>query len=227
VLGTEDIMARSPDFRVRRLFLLLHDRSGNLQDTVLTLPNGRWGQTVTDGGAPWLFPWFESFAEVTALGDRLLVGHGSEPELQVLRLSAGTETEAIIRWTGQDRTVEHGDVRAAQKVIEDRYTDADPGMRRRLLEPLVHEDRPVADQMPAFTAVMAGVDRSIWIREYPRPGGNPQARWIRFDESGRFLCRLSIPAGLEVFEFGDDYVLGEEEGEFGEEIVAVYDIRWH
>ncbi len=99
VLGSEDVMARSPDFQVQPIHLALHDQEGILVDTVRTVPNGRWGKTVKEPNAPWLFPWFESFAKVAAQGDRLIVGHGATAELQVLRVGEETGVETIIRWT--------------------------------------------------------------------------------------------------------------------------------
>ena len=78
--------------------------------------------------------------------------------------------------------------------------------------------------MPSLINLAIGTDESVWIKQYPRPGGPDLAEWIRFDEQGRFLCRLRAPADLDVYEFGSDYVLGKSEGDLGVEVVVLHDL---
>lgn len=226
VLGSTNVMDRAPGFGVQPIYFALHGRDGVLVDTVRVLPNGRWGQTVDEPNSVWLYPWFESFAEIAARGERLVIGHGSVAELQLLRPDSGAKPDTIVRWTGLDLTVTDADVRAAKQAVEDQYAGVDAETRRRAVEPRIHEDRPVADVMPAFSDVMVGTDESIWIKLYPRPGGTAEAEWIRFDPKGHFACRLAVPQYLQVYEFGSDYLVGEEQGEFEVEIVTVYDVRF-
>ena len=79
-------------------------------------------------------------------------------------------------------------------------------------------------------AFLAVVDRrkgrggASWVEEYPEPGGDGPARWIRFEQNGRFSCRTDIPVGIEVYEFGRDYVLGEQRGVLDTEQVVLYEL---
>lgn len=224
VLGGEDLSERDPDFGLRHLHLVLHDRTGTLIDTLVVVPNGRWGQTVDDPNSVWIYPWFESFAEVAARDHQLALAHGSRPEVRFYDLHEGLRLGSILRWTGVDRQISEATVSTAKRELEEQYADLDITMRERLLAPLVHNDRPIADSFPALINLQVGSDGSIWIKQYRRPGGPPVAAWIRFSDDRKFVCRLEVPSNLEVFEFGANYLLGKEENELGVETVVQYEM---
>lgn len=81
-----------------------------------------------------------------------------------------------------------------------------------------------ADSIPAFVSIQLGIDKSVWVREYPATDEDAPQRWIRFDAEGRFQCRSEIHHGLEVYEFGADYVLGKESDDLGVERVVLYEV---
>ncbi|HSM04407.1 MAG TPA: hypothetical protein VK858_07285 [Longimicrobiales bacterium] len=224
ILGSEDILSRSEtEFRRGSIDLMLHGSDGALVDTLTSVPSTRWGKTIREPDSPWLYPWFDASAEVAARGDQLVLGHGSLAELRLYDVSDTLTLRTIVRWRGIDRSVSPDDVSAVVDAVRAQYADLDPGMRERLVAPLVHEDRPVADSFPSMTTVLPGVDDALWIKQYTRPAPEPgPAVWLRFEPSGEARCRLHVPDGVDVYEFGPDYMLGETTDEMGVESVVLY-----
>jgi len=211
-------------FELRHLTLALHGVDGALIDTIGTYPNGRWGRVDDTPGAVTLYPLFESFTRVTSTGSHIVVAHSSEPQFSILSATDEVRVERIVRWTPGDRAISSGEIEAERQRLAEPYEDLDPGLRRRLLAPLVSQDRPVADQFPAFAAIAAGRDRRIWVREYGRPTTPDSHQWLAFDAEGRFQCRATIPAFAVILEFGEDYLLVEDSDELGVERVFQYSL---
>ena len=67
------------------------------------------------------------------------------------------------------------------------------------------------------------VDRAgyLWVQEYRVPGEGA-AVWTVFDPEGRVQGMVETPAGLDVFEIGEEYVLGLMKDELGVEYVQVW-----
>ncbi len=150
---------RAPDgppgtFTPRSLDVLLHEASGALADTIGSLENGRWGQSVDDPSSVFLFPLFESFPALAAADDRIVLGHASVTELRVHRVDSTPVLERIVRWNAGDRRVTDADVAAERANLEGRYANMAPEMRARLLEPLITPRRPIA--------VSRSTANSIW-----------------------------------------------------------------
>ena len=66
---------------------------------------------------------------------------------------------------------------------------------------------PLPNVLPAYTALL--VDRAglLWAQDYPR-STSPTAAWTVFDVGTRRVATVGLPTHLEVYEIGDDYVLG-------------------
>jgi hypothetical protein len=224
VLSRRAFIAYGPRFETRNMTVAVHGADGMLIDTVGTYPNGRWGRVGDDPNSPGLYPLFESFARVAASGSRVVVGHTSRPELEILEASVAPSLERIIRWTAGSREIQPEDVEAERRRLAEPYEDMDPAMRRQLVDPLVSDERPVADEFPAFSSLMLGRDDRIWIRQYPRPGASETPEWVAFGSDGRFDCRLALPPFDELLEFGQDYLLALEKDELDVERVVQYGI---
>ena len=221
VLAFQDRSQRSPNFtRTDMLHVLLYDRAGSLLDTLAVSPYGRWGQ-IDGEASTWVYPWFEAVTEMAVGGERLAIGHGSVPELKVFQLTSQPELERIVRWTGVDQSVGPSDLAAARAEIEARYADMSGNPVTNIL---LSDQRPVSDSMPVMSDAQFGTDGSLWVQEYSRPTDSDSNRWVQFDRDGRFICRLVLPSGLDVYEFGSNYVLGKGEGEFRAEQVVLYDL---
>ena len=77
------------------------------------------------------------------------------------------------------------------------------------------------DAYPAFDEIRADGAGYLWVREYPM-SAEEDVVWTVFDPEGRVLGLVETPAGLEVFEIGEDYVLGSAKDELGVEYVRVW-----
>lgn len=87
---------------------------------------------------------------------------------------------------------------------DDEITRMSPQMaaaQRRLIETLPH--RPT---LPAITQVRVDRRDNLWLRAYVSPDA-PSAEWSVFGPDGHWLGIVAIPAGLEVLEIGDEWVL--------------------
>lgn len=82
-------------------------------------------------------------------------------------------------------------------------------------------EQPPVDSYPAFEAIVADRAGYLWVREYRMFGEGPMV-WTVFDSEGRIQGLVETPVGLEVFEIGEDYVLGLVEDELGVEYVQLW-----
>ena len=85
---------------------------------------------------------------------------------------------------------------------------------------------PVAERMPAFTSVVVDRLHHLWVEEYELPGEErPGSLWTVFDPEGRVLGFVETPEGLEIFEIGEDYILGRSLDELDVEHVRVWPLE--
>ena len=213
-----------------------HAADGSLIDTLAVLPNGRHGWLDIEirlGGAPL----FEASSRVAAAGRRMIVGRGTERELEVYELAPGDPTETgdrrepidmsrpvgLIRWTGPDLGVTPAHVEAYRAAELARYAEVDNPQFRRAGEALASEERPVAERFPAHASIRLGVEGDVWVRDYPRPAEDDPG-WLVFDAEGRFECRAWLPFenSWDAYEIGPDYVLGKVQDELDVEHVRRY-----
>lgn len=80
---------------------------------------------------------------------------------------------------------------------------------------------PLVDSYPAFEEILSDRAGYLWVREY-RMFGEGDVVWTVFDPEGRIRGLVETPPGLEVFEIGEDYVLGLAEDELGVEYVQMW-----
>ena len=84
-------------------------------------------------------------------------------------------------------------------------------------------EQPPVDSYPAFEEIMTDRDGYLWVREY-RMFGEGAMVWTVFDSEGRIQGLVETPVGLDVFEIGEDYVLGLVEDELGVEYVQLWSL---
>ena len=85
------------------------------------------------------------------------------------------------------------------------------------------EATPLAETFPAFTSVMTDAAGNLWVEEYEFPREDrPGVLWTVFDPMGQVLGFVETPEGLEIFEIGEDYILGTTEDELEVEYVQVW-----
>jgi hypothetical protein len=66
---------------------------------------------------------------------------------------------------------------------------------------------PLAKYLPATRDLIVDADANLWVQHYPR-ASFPTVSWTIFSIDGKVRATISLPAELEVFEVGRDYVLG-------------------
>ncbi|MDE2870139.1 MAG: hypothetical protein OXQ94_00395 [Gemmatimonadota bacterium] len=85
---------------------------------------------------------------------------------------------------------------------------------------------PVAERIPAFTTIKVDRLDHLWVQEYEPPGQErPGSLWTVFDPEGRVLGFVETPDGLDIFEIGEDYVLGQSSDEMNVEFVQVWPLE--
>lgn len=103
-----------------------------------------------------------------------------------------------------------------------------PGLRDELRIPMEAEmlrvpQSKLEETFPAFAEIMSDAAGYLWVREYEPPKeAGPAPVWTVFSPEGRVLGFVETPAGLKIYEIGEDYLLGHAEGELDVEMIQVW-----
>ena len=132
----------------------------------------------------------------------------------------------IVRRDHQVRTPTEADLERFKADRLDGITDAD--FRQMMI--LVLDALPLPSSFPAFTPIERyelGIEVDaldyLWIREYTLPGdGRDRPLWTVFDPDGIVQGFIETPAGLVIYEIGEDYILGKAFDELGVEYVQLW-----
>lgn len=82
-----------------------------------------------------------------------------------------------------------------------------------------------ATTLPAYTALIVDSSDNLWVRMQP-PATGETVTWIVFSQSGQELAHIALPQLFQVFEVGNDYVLGAQlDLETGVKTVSVLRLR--
>src|SRR5688572_27921089 len=63
------------------------------------------------------------------------------------------------------------------------------------------------DTLAAYGALDVDDGPNLWVLDYPIPG-TTMTRWSVYDTSRKEIASATLPRYLEVYEIGEDYVLG-------------------
>ena len=77
------------------------------------------------------------------------------------------------------------------------------------------------DFLPAHGALFADALGYLYVEDYRLPGEEVPTFNV-FDPQGRLTGRLQLPAGLQVLEVGEDYLLGLYRDELDVEYLRLY-----
>jgi len=80
---------------------------------------------------------------------------------------------------------------------------------------------PWPEAKPAIRALQGDALGYLWVAESARSDA-PAETWSVFDPRGELLTTLELPAGLETFEIGTDYLLGLWRDPLGVEFIRLY-----
>lgn len=200
----------SEGFEQTDLSIMLHDPSGNLVDTLLTIPHKTRRMSARDGFVEVESPYFDSRGHIAGHDDLLATGHGGEPTIRLYGVSGGLELIRAIHLEGQSLDVDQSLLRTWQDEVRERNSHLDATTRENYLERMFDEGRPMAGQLPAMADLMWSTDGALLVELFRRPGESEYSEWVRLSAEGEYQCHISIPKSLDVFEFGPDYILLKE-----------------
>jgi YD repeat-containing protein len=175
---------------------------------------GPWGSVSTD-------PPFGRKSSFAVGGTRSYVSTGDADEISAYDLNGNLEM--LIRRTvgarpvtpemiSLDRNGRVEEEKAAMKAVE-----VEPRVIRML------EALPYPELLPAFRHAVLDSELNLWAEEFPVTEADPSV-WSVFDPRGIWLGRVILPPGLDVYEIGADYVLGEVKDEMDVERILVYEL---
>jgi len=90
----------------------------------------------------------------------------------------------------------------------------------------LRDSMPVAERFPVFSSVIADALNHLWIGEYEVPGEEREGvLWTVVDPGGRVLGFVETPERLEIYEIGDDFILGRVRDELDVEYIQVWPLE--
>jgi hypothetical protein len=80
---------------------------------------------------------------------------------------------------------------------------------------------PLPATVPAYSDVIVDAAGNLWVGAF-HLRESTATLWTVFDKEGHLLGDLEVPAGLTIYDIGNDYVLGRTRAELDVERVALY-----
>jgi len=160
-------------------------------------------------------PPFRQSAALAVGEDRVFFGPGTDYEIHVVGTD-GSEL-AVIRSSHRDLAVDE-DARQSylnqqRQVFADRPQEA--------LEEVLSQ-MPFPEFLPPYSRLLSDADGHLWVEDYPLPG-QPRS-WSVFDREGRRIAEVEVPAHFEVYDIGQDYLLGVETDDLDIPHVKLYSL---
>jgi hypothetical protein len=123
-----------------------------------------------------------------------------------------------IRATMNTAAVTEGDV---AELTAMRLADAPgPADTARIRSGILEADR--MPRFPVMSLIRTDPRGRIWMRPYLWRASDRVARWLVLEPTGTVLGTVALPSDLQVFDLGDDYILGVERDEDDAEQVVMY-----
>ncbi len=190
--------------------LLKLNADGIVEDTVAVVPG--FETYVFESGD--VAPPFYHQAWVTAHDSRIYVGDGNSFEISVFDLAG--DVRSVIRLPRYDQTVP-ASIRDSIRVA-------------MLQQELPPEIRPTFEAMassiperrPAYSGITVDPLGFVWVHGYVTSSGAPGPRHCEiFDSTGVWLGTVSLPDNFNLYQVGEDYVVGGYRDELGVETIRV------
>jgi hypothetical protein len=122
----------------------------------------------------------------------------------------------IIRRDHELRSPTQGEL---DRVLAESFAGLPEEVRVRLAA--TTENMSLVEYFPAFGTLQSDPLGHLWVQEYRYPGQDRNV-WTVFDSDGWVQGLVETPAALDVFEIGEDYVLGRAMDEFDVEHVQMW-----
>ena len=203
-------------FRVR-------DADGDMLSLLGSFPGTEWF-SAWSGSSGWSAEIAHAHRISTfAWGDLVAIAPNDTYEIRVFGLD-GTLKRIVRRNHDLVASTEaHIDAEIEERVAQ-RPEEERAERRRKLREDF--QQIPLPETFPAFAEATADLVDHLWVREHELPGeGGADPVWTVFDPEGRVLGFVETPARLDVYEIGENYILGRATDELGVEYIQVWSLE--
>ena len=145
---------------------------------------------------------------------------GTSEDYEVELIDWTGATLRRIRWEGPDLKVTRQDINGHREALEEEYRDEDdPDWRVRFERAWEQQREIVPEEFPAYDRLLTGDDGVLWVHDYIRPG--ERSEWFGFDEGGRWVSTLVLPARTYLLDIGADWALVRTLDDLGVQRVEV------
>ena len=205
-------------YLVDPLTVEIWDSEGTPRSSLGIHPSWEWID-FPDANTRWRERIFGKRLALAAWGELVVVTLPTRYEIKAY--AADGALVRIVRLDHAPRATTAGDVEAYIAARVARIPEERTATRAQVREE--YEAIPVAEYFPAFASVRSDAVGHLWVEEYELPGARrPAPLWTVFDPEGRVLGFVETPQGLDIYEIGEDYLLGRVENELGVESVQVW-----
>jgi hypothetical protein len=180
------------------------------KDSTNPLADGLGEEWVDGERGPYALP-FGKRESALAHGAFLVLGDNASPVLRYYTLQG--QLQRIVHWVTRATPVTDADKR---EYLERYGGDARDAVRQGQVSVF-------AAERPTFFSVESDLTGWIWVKLFAA-AWEPPRDWLAFDDAGILRCRVQAPSRLSVLEIGEDYLLGRERDEFGEESVVLFNL---
>lgn len=81
---------------------------------------------------------------------------------------------------------------------------------------------PLPGTLPAMAGVVRDEAGHLWVEPYGIDGQSPTERWVVVGPDGSLAATVTLPAGLDVYDIGEDYLLASGTDDLGVERVRLW-----
>ena len=189
---------------------------GTVGDSIGSLPRRLMYMVLGEATIQLVTVPFSPATSFATTEDRLHIGTGKRYE--ILTFDATGDLRRILRAAGPRREVTEEEVaRWIDDALARLPEQAQPAQRR------LYEDIPLPEEMPAHGSLLTDAAGHLWVQRYSA-SDDEASTWTVLDPEGRPLGTVTTPAGVEVLQVGEDYVLGSGRDGMDRVYVAVWDL---
>ena len=203
-------MMTSPDqmpvpMRAQRIFSRIIVASAR-GDSLAGLPEVYLGQTSPLG----------TITRLALSQDRLYLGTGDSAWVDEYDLKGKRTGSIRVGGALRPATAHHFDRAIDQMMNIMAGTPANRAMMKKMI--LARTKMP--DHLPPYTALLTDPRGDLWV--VTTVAGDDSTVLHAFSPGGDSLAMVRLPAGMQIFEVGGDYILGAYTDSTGQEVVAEY-----
>jgi len=197
----------------------IYSNEGEFLDSVATFPGpDQFIRTGGDGERRFVAVTTPPFGKETVMD--VFGGcfyFGSADTYEVGRYSKDGTLEMLVRRDQEPRPVTESDI--ASYVAQELEDIEDDNALRDKRD--TFEEMPSPDFMPAYRGIKLDDVGNLWVQEFD-PDEDAPSVWTVFDPEGQLLGPVTLAAGFEVNQIGDDFLLGVWRDDYDVEHVHMY-----